>query len=75
MKDVDLQTDKRSGLSKGIARVTFLKEKEAEQAMFYLNGGQIDGKEITVTFVLVSSNKRRREDSGLFPSCSSFFSS
>ena len=66
VKNVDLQIDARVGLSKGYAYVTFEKSKDAEQAVLYLDGGQIDGNEIKVSFVLVSTNKRRRDSPGIF---------
>jgi RNA-binding protein with serine-rich domain 1 len=63
VKNVELQIDRRIGLSKGFGYVTFEKSKDAEQAVLYLDGGQIDGNVIKVSFVLVSS-KRRRESPG-----------
>lgn len=60
--NVDLQIDTRTGVSKGFAYVTFEKSKDAEQAVLYLDGGQLDGNEIKVSFVLVS--KRRKDSPG-----------
>ena len=62
IKSVDLEKDVRSGLSKGMAIVKYLTSKEAEHAVLHLDGGQIDGQKIKVTFVLV--NKRRRGSDG-----------
>jgi RNA-binding protein with serine-rich domain 1 len=70
VKDVDLPIDPRNGVPKGIATVVFHEEKDAEQAMFYLDGGKIDGNTIKVSFVLVD-NTRRREESP--PSMSTIF--
>lgn len=58
VKDVDLPLDRRNGLHLGSATVVFNEEKEAEQAMFYMDGGQIDGNTIKVSFVLVQAKKR-----------------
>ena len=60
----ELQTDRRSGMSKGTASVEYEKASEAEQAVLFLNGGQMDGKVLRVDFILVDSRNRdqgRRE--------------
>lgn len=62
VNSVDLQIDEIAGLSMGYAYVTFEKSKDAEQAVLYLDGGQIDGNVIKVSFILVSTNKRRRNE-------------
>lgn len=66
VKYVDVEIDKRNGLSKGAATIGFLTEKDAEHAMFYLNGGQIDGNVIKVSFVLVQTSDRNRRSGMLF---------
>jgi hypothetical protein len=37
--------------------VTFNKSEDAEQAVLYMDGGQLDGLIIHVSFVLVSNKK------------------
>ena len=64
VKYAELEFDKRLGLSKCIGYVTFEKADEAEQAVLHLDGGQLDGQLLKVSFVLVS-NKKRRESPGL----------
>lgn len=59
VKTVDLQVDKRVGLSKGNAHIEFENAKDAEEALIHMDGGQIDGNVIRVSILLV--NKRRRE--------------
>eukprot|EP01039_Chlorochromonas_danica_P005900 gene5900-6496_t len=59
VKEVDLPIDRRNGMHHQAATVVYHNEKEAEQAMFYLDGGQIDGKVIKVSYVLVDGPKRR----------------
>jgi RNA recognition motif-containing protein len=59
-----LAFDRRTGVANGTANVTFENEKDAEEAMFHLDGGQVDGKQIKVVYILVSNNKRRRDPSG-----------
>lgn len=39
----------------------FHKESDAEQAMCYLDGCQIDGGVVKVSYVLVSANRRSRD--------------
>jgi RNA-binding protein with serine-rich domain 1 len=43
------------------ATIVFNSEKEAQQALFYLDGGKIDGSIIKVSFVLVNSKRKERE--------------
>ncbi|RYG60875.1 hypothetical protein EON64_19000, partial [archaeon] len=57
VKDVDLPVDRRNGIPRSYATISFDDEKEAEQAMFHLDGGQIDGNAIKVSFVLVQQRK------------------
>lgn len=59
VKKVDLQVDKRVGLSKGNAYIEYELSKDAEQAMLYLDGGQLDGNYLKVSFILVASKRRR----------------
>lgn len=60
VKKVDLQIDQRVGLSKGNAYVEFDTSKDAEQAMLYLDGGQLDGNVIKVSFILINKRTRRQ---------------
>ncbi len=60
VKYVDLETDRRNGLSKGIATIGFESERDASNAMLFLDGGQIDGNTIKVSFILVQSSERNR---------------
>jgi RNA-binding protein with serine-rich domain 1 len=62
---VDLKTDRKSHLSRGQATISFSTEKDAEHAMFYLDGGQIDGMVIKVSFVLVEHDRKRGPSEGL----------
>jgi RNA-binding protein with serine-rich domain 1 len=53
---INIQIDRdRNGFPKGTAAVTLATEKDAEHAMFYLDGGQIDGNIIKVSFVLMDN--------------------
>eukprot|EP01038_Epipyxis_sp_PR26KG_P011447 gene11447-15335_t len=61
IKGVDLDVDRKTGIPRGNATITFYDEKDAEQAKFYMDGGQIDGRIIKVSFVLVS---KLRNDGG-----------
>jgi RNA-binding protein with serine-rich domain 1 len=60
---VELQVDKTVGLSRGAAFITFARNTDAEQAVIYLNGGQIDGNVMKVSFVLVDNSRKAREAS------------
>lgn len=64
VKKAELDKDNRSGISKGTAFLTFTNSKDAEQAVLHLDGGQIDGQIIKVSFVLISQSKRKRESEG-----------
>ena len=55
--------DKDVGLSKGEAFISYEKNRDAEQAVIYLNGGQIDGNILKVSFVLVDKTKKKRAPS------------
>lgn len=44
--------------------MVFAQEKDAEQALFYLDGGQIDGNVIKVSFVLVNAPRRHSPSPG-----------
>ncbi len=63
VKNVDLKYDRKNRQSKGQATISFQTEKDAEHAMFYLDGGQIDGSEIKVSFVLVEQDHARGSSS------------
>ena len=58
VKKVDLAKDRQIGLSKGYAYVEFEERSMAEQAQIYLDGGQLDGNILKVSFILV--NRRRK---------------
>ena len=49
IQSVEILVDKRNGVSKGVALVSFCSLEDAENAMFYLDGGQIDGCVIEVS--------------------------
>ena len=40
------------------AIITFKKDRDAEQALVNMDGGQIDGNVVKISFVLVSNSKR-----------------
>jgi len=46
-------------LSKGNAYIEYESAKEAETAMLHLDGGQLDGNVLKVSYILVSNNRRR----------------
>ena len=52
VRSVDLARDERVGLPLGRAQVTFYKTRDAEDAVAYLDGGQLDGNVIEVSFLL-----------------------
>lgn len=56
VKDVELQ-------AKSTANVVFSCEQDAEQAKFHMDGGQIDGLQVKVSFILIDKKKRRDEPS------------
>ena len=60
-----MKFDRRNHLSKGQATISFVSEKDAEHAMFYLDGGQIDGNVIKVSFVLVEHDRKRTDSEGM----------
>jgi RNA-binding protein with serine-rich domain 1 len=62
VKNVDLQVDPRLNISKGFAYVEYENAIDASKGEQYMDGGQVDGNRIKVTFVLVS-NKRARPNS------------
>ena len=64
VEKVDLEKDQRSGVPKGSATITFKNGKDAEQAVLHMDGGQLDGLVLKVSYVLIASNKRRRESDG-----------
>lgn len=63
VKDVHIRRDGKTNISRGTATVVFHKESAAEQAMCYLDGCQIDGGIVKVSYVLVSAAKRNRDSS------------
>ncbi|RWS30388.1 RNA-binding protein with serine-rich domain 1-like isoform X1 [Leptotrombidium deliense] len=53
IKSIDLPMDRiHPHLSRGFAYIEFEKAEEAEKAIKYMDGGQIDGQEISVSIVL-----------------------
>ena len=44
------------------AIITFKKDRDAEQALINMDGGQIDGNVIKISFVLVSNSKRSSDE-------------
>ena len=44
------------------AIVTFKKDRDAEQALINMDGGQIDGNVVKISFVLVSNSKRTTDE-------------
>ena len=62
VRSVELNCGKDGILKFVSAIVTFQKDRDAEQAMIHMDGGQIDGNLIKVSFVLVSSSKRTKND-------------
>lgn len=54
-----LALDARAGLPKGWARIDFRRQRDAEEALSFMDGGQLDGNTLRVSFALV-----RRRDSG-----------
>ena len=61
LQKVELLVDAKVKISKGKANVQFQNVNDAEQAVICMDGGQIDGNIVNVTFVLVE--KRRRSPS------------
>lgn len=57
VKAVELQTSK--GLSKGFAYVHFNSSLDAEAAVLAMDGGQLDGAVLKVSFILVQPRRRR----------------
>jgi len=62
VRSVELNNGKDGILKFVSAIVTFQKDRDAEQAMIHMDGGQIDGNLIKVSFVLVPSTKRAKND-------------
>ena len=44
------------------AIITFKKDRDAEQALINMDGGQIDGNVVKISFVLVSNSKRTTDE-------------
>ena len=53
LKGVELAMASRVGLPKGWARVEFWKQADAEDAVTYMDGAQLDGNVLRVDFVLM----------------------
>lgn len=53
VKHVELAMDKAVNLPRGFAYVEFSKRSEAEDAQRLMDGGQLDGNQLSVAFVLV----------------------
>ncbi|XP_074594767.1 uncharacterized protein LOC141850123 isoform X2 [Brevipalpus obovatus] len=59
IKEVIMPMDRtHSHLSRGFAWVEFEKPEEAEKAIKYMDGGQVDGQEITTSLVLAHKGPR-----------------
>ena len=58
---VDLQVDPKLNISKGFAYVEYENADDASRGQQFMDGGQLDGNKIRVTYVLVS--KRGRQNS------------
>lgn len=77
---MDIPKDRRTGGSRGIAYVTYETAHDAEQAVIHMDGGQVDGSKINVSFVLVANKLKKgvgKLRSLFFANCSTkfFFSS
>ena len=44
------------------AIITFKKDRDAEQALINMDGGQIDGNVVKISFVLVSNSKLTNDE-------------
>jgi RNA recognition motif-containing protein len=62
LKKAELRIDPRVKLSKGFAYVEYNSPSDAENAQLHMDGGQLDGNVLKVSFVLVNQ-RRRRSDS------------
>jgi RNA-binding protein with serine-rich domain 1 len=62
VKKVELRVDAKLKISKGFAYVEYNTPSDAENAQIHLDGGQLDGNVLKVSFVLVN-HRRRRSDS------------
>lgn len=74
LKNVDLPTDRIHGHHRGFAYVEFETDNDAEKALEHMDGGQIDGQDITVAPVLLANprirpqwNKSPMRRGGRFP--------
>ena len=61
--EVKLHLDRRNMLSKGSADIFFATERDAEHACYFMDGGQIDGNEVKVSFILVRKTSRENSPS------------
>ena len=61
---VDLQVDPKLNISKGFAYIEYENADDANKGQQYMDGGQIDGNKIRVTYVLVTSNRARHSSPG-----------
>jgi RNA-binding protein with serine-rich domain 1 len=62
LKNVELRVDPKLKISKGFAYVEYNTPSDAENAQIHMDGGQLDGNVLKVSFVLVN-HRRRRSDS------------
>lgn len=60
---MELQIDPRVKLSKGYAQIEYENAADAESAQLHMDGGQLDGNVLKVSFVLVDQQRRRRAES------------
>jgi RNA-binding protein with serine-rich domain 1 len=59
---VEISTQANGPKRTNTATITFSKDRDAEQAMFYMDGGQIDGNIIKVSFVLVKKSQNQEDE-------------
>ena len=64
MKSAELQIDPIVNLSKGFAYVEYENPRDSEQAVICMDGGQIDGNAICVSYVLMENIRRRSNSNG-----------
>lgn len=58
-EQVEIELFSANRMPKGTAVLEFSTAEEAETAMQHLDGGQIDGQIVKVSYVLVSQRRRR----------------
>ena len=64
LKSAELKIDPAVNLSKGFAYVEYEDPRDCEQAIISMDGGQIDGNTISVSYVLMENNRRRSISNG-----------